>query len=83
MGFVVKKILFGWGLIMTKISRKWRIRRYYAARVYPDREGYEILSWSSREAQTQRFQVLLDILRENYADGSCPTLLDVGCGLAE
>lgn len=68
---------------MARISRKWRIKQYYAGRVYPDREGYEILSWSSREAQAQRFQVLLNILRENFADGSCPTLLDVGCGLAE
>ena len=68
---------------MMKISRKRRIRQYYAARVCPDREGYEILSWSSREAQEQRFQVLLEILRENFAEGSCPTLLDVGCGLAE
>jgi SAM-dependent methyltransferase len=68
---------------MTKISRKRRIRQYYAPRVYPDREGYVILSWSTREAQEQRFQVLLDVLRENFAEGTCPTLLDVGCGLAE
>ncbi len=66
-----------------RISRKWRIQQYYASRVYPDREGYEILSWSSREAQAQRFQVLLDLLRQNFGEGACPSLLDVGCGLAE
>jgi len=68
---------------MTRISRKKRIKQYYASRVYPDREGFEILSWSSREAQTARFHVLLDLIRENFAEGLCPTLLDVGCGLAE
>lgn len=68
---------------MTRISRKWRIKQYYASRVYSDREGYEILSWSSRAAQTQRFEVLLNLVRENFAEGGCPTLLDVGCGLAE
>lgn len=67
-----------------KITPRIRtINRYYASRVYPDRAGFEILSWSSREAQVGRFKVLLELLKRNFAEGSCPTLLDVGCGLAE
>jgi ubiquinone/menaquinone biosynthesis C-methylase UbiE len=68
---------------MVKISRKRKIQQYYASRVFPNWEGYEILSWSSREAQYQRFQVLLNIMRSHFAEGICPTLLDIGCGLAE
>jgi SAM-dependent methyltransferase len=68
---------------MVKMSRKRKIQQYYSKRVFPDWEGYEILSWSSREAQHQRFQVLLDIMRSHFEEGVCPTLLDIGCGLAE
>lgn len=68
---------------MVMMSRKRKIQQYYSRRVFPDWEGYEILSWSSREAQFQRFQVLLDIMRSYFSGGACPTLLDVGCGLAE
>ncbi|MFA6930538.1 MAG: class I SAM-dependent methyltransferase [Lentisphaeria bacterium] len=60
-----------------------KINRYYASRVYPDRAGFEILSWSSREAQIERFKILLELLKRHFAGGACPTLLDVGCGLAE
>jgi cyclopropane fatty-acyl-phospholipid synthase-like methyltransferase len=61
------------------------IRQFYGSRVsalFAGRGHYEVLAWSSREAQQQRFAVLEKILRENYPH-SAPALLDVGCGLAD
>ena len=65
------------------MGKRSKINRYYASRVYADREGYEISSWSSREAQVLRFKVLLDIMRKHFAPDAEPRLLDVGCGLGE
>ena len=60
-----------------------RIRRHYEARVAPHRETYDILDWSSREAQEVRFAVLLKVLRQNFAAGQRFRLLDVGCGMTD
>ena len=70
-------------LASNAVDKKSKINRYYASRVYADREGYEILSWSSREVQMLRFKVLLDIMRRHFCETACPRLLDVGCGLGE
>ncbi len=60
-----------------------QIQNYYSDRVHPRLKGFQILSWSSWEAQHGRFQVLLEVLKERLSMDSCPSLLDVGCGLAE
>ncbi len=59
------------------------IRRHYEPRVAPSRPSYEILDWSSREAQEARFGVLLRVLRETFPQPPAPRLLDVGCGIAD
>jgi ubiquinone/menaquinone biosynthesis C-methylase UbiE len=64
-------------------DRLHRIRRHYEARVTPQRETYDILDWSSREAQEVRFAVLLAVLRQTFAAGRELRLLDVGCGLTD
>lgn len=64
-------------------ERLHRIRRHYEARLAADRESYDILDWSSREAQQARFAALLRVLRAEFAPGDRPWLLDVGCGLTD
>ncbi len=64
-------------------GRLQKIRRYYSNRVHPCLQGFQILSWSSREAQYDRFQVLPDILQQHFPLDFRLSLLDVGCGLAE
>ncbi|NLF94206.1 MAG: class I SAM-dependent methyltransferase [Oligosphaeraceae bacterium] len=64
-------------------DRLHQIRGYYSERVHPRLQGYQILSWSSREAQYGRFRVLLEILQQCFPPDYCPVLLDLGCGLAE
>jgi SAM-dependent methyltransferase len=64
-------------------DRLHRIRRHYEARVAPHRETYDILDWSSREAQEARFAVLLRVLQQAFPAGQEFRLLDVGCGMAD
>jgi len=64
-------------------GRLRQIQNYYSERVHPRLKGFQILSWSSQEAQDGRFQILLEVLKEKLPADSCPSLLDVGCGLAE
>lgn len=64
-------------------ERLHRIRRHYEARLAADRESYDILDWSSREAQQARFDALLRVLRREATPGGRPWLLDVGCGLTD
>ena len=66
-----------------KIDRKKLIQNYYSCRVNTTSPGYEILSWSNKEAQFLRFQILLDALKKHFPSSARPSLLDVGCGLAE
>ncbi|NLZ62843.1 MAG: class I SAM-dependent methyltransferase [Lentisphaerae bacterium] len=64
-------------------DRLHKIRNYYSERVHPRLQGFQILSWSSREAQYGRFQILLETLQQCFPPDYCPVLLDLGCGLAE
>jgi SAM-dependent methyltransferase len=60
-----------------------RIRQHYERRVNGTRPGYDILDWSSREAQNIRFDVLVQTMQRELAGASTPSLLDVGCGMAD
>ncbi len=70
---------------MPNSSRRARIRAHYEPLAQAGGEAHQILDWSSREAQTARFQVLADACRRLPAApaASIPSLLDVGCGLTD
>jgi len=65
---------------MLKIQQ---IRKHYERRVNATRPGYDILDWSSAEAQTIRFNVLVRLMAQELAGTERPALLDVGCGMAD
>ena len=55
-----------------------KLKTHYSPRLKNFRETYQILDWESREAQTARFNVLL----ENVPlEGM--TILDIGCGCGD
>lgn len=62
-----------------------KIEQHYNPRVHPERDGYDILDWSSPDEQQIRFRVLKDALLDRWgaAGARAVRLLDVGCGLAE
>ncbi|MBL7221408.1 MAG: methyltransferase domain-containing protein [Phycisphaerae bacterium] len=60
------------------MRKSQRIRQHYQPRIDTGRENYDVLDWSSAEAQQARFAVLVDNVP---LDGR--TLLDVGCGLGD
>ncbi len=70
---------------MTKKHRTARIHSHYRPRLDAAQEHYDVLDWASAEAQTARFQVLVDILeRRGLLEIPQKTsLLDVGCGLTD
>lgn len=63
---------------MTKKTNSQRIRHHYLPRIDGVRENYDVVDWSSAEAQQARFAVLADNVP---LEGR--SLLDVGCGLGD
>ena len=63
---------------MAKMTKSQRIRHHYLPRIDGGRENYDVVDWTSAEAQQIRFAVLADNVP---LDGR--TLLDVGCGLGD
>lgn len=60
-----------------------RIQNHYSRRVSAGREAFDILDWSSSEAQRIRFQILVEAMGRKLEDRAQPSLLDVGCGLTD
>jgi len=60
-----------------------RIQSHYSRRVTRDRKGFDILDWSSAEAQRIRFDILLQAASQRLGNPTGISLLDVGCGLAD
>jgi len=60
------------------MTKSQRIRRHYQPRIVSGRENYDVVDWSSAEAQQVRFAVLAD-----NVPLAGRTLLDVGCGLGD
>ena len=63
-----------------QIAGKEKIAEYFEALLEKHGDHYLSLDWKSKESQTVRFTVLLDMIA--YADkGKNFALLDVGCGI--
>ncbi|MCK5801559.1 MAG: class I SAM-dependent methyltransferase [Lentisphaeria bacterium] len=60
-----------------------RIRAHYERRVDSARPNYDILDWGSVEAQAARFEALLRAMVHSPTLPTCPTLLDIGCGMTD
>lgn len=59
-----------------------KVIEHYTPNVAKNRAGYQILDWSSRDAQFTRFDVLRQEMLRCHLDRD-PAILDVGCGIAE
>ncbi len=62
-----------------------RINDHYVRRIHPQKAGFDVLDWGSREAQVTRFETLLSIIQRNPTVMAAESLrvLDVGCGLTD